>query len=154
MHAHRKRAAHVTVNLNGLGLVHMLIAHEPSRLIAAHWNLREVESAEARGDVGEVTAVAGVAAVVHRVALVLHHKAAPQRFAAVEQRARRPVLRGHQAHLYAVDVGITQHMSLPPVQSAHCGDAFALQPDVHAQGHDEQRRAAFLLIQSQHRRAV
>ena len=84
--------------------VHVLVAHEPARLIGADRQDRQPQRAMGFGDASKMlaVAVAGIADDVEFADRRLQHKTRPQRLVAVEQPARRPVPRRHQRHRNAV----------------------------------------------------
>jgi hypothetical protein len=73
--------------------VHVLVAHEPARLIGADRQDGEAEWAVALARLAEsqAVAVARIGHVINAAARRLHDEAHPQRLVAVEQAARRPV---------------------------------------------------------------
>src|SRR5258708_10863639 len=80
--------------------VHVLVAHEPARLIGADRQYREPQWTVGLGDTPKMLAlpIAGLADDVDLACGRLQHKACPQRLVAVEQSARRPLPGRHQRY--------------------------------------------------------
>src|SRR5882672_7413672 len=76
--------------LHGVCRVHMLVSHEPARLIGADGKDRQPQWTMRLSDAAEMLAlaVAGIADDVDLAWRRLQHKARPQRLVAVEQSAR------------------------------------------------------------------
>ena len=150
------------MDLHRLGRVHVLLGHEPARLVGADRDEGDVEAAAQRrrlarrepfADVGEVFRVAGVAGEEEMQVGREHREAAPERLESVVQPAPRPVLHGGQHHLDRPR-GAGDRVGLPPVELDHAVDAALRQPRLEAQRHDEERRSAGLRGQRADARVV
>ena len=98
------RRAAIGERLHRVFRIHVLVAHEPARLIGADRQDREPQRSVCFGDAAEMASVAitGIADDVEFAGRRLQHKTRPQRLVAVEQPARRPVPRRHQRHRDAI----------------------------------------------------
>src|SRR5438874_199941 len=114
MDGHHQLRAKPAECLNRFRGMHVEIAHEPAWLVRADGQECEIERTAALGDSRKLRMVAGVAREENTAAIVRGERpAAPQRFAAIDERATAEVLRR-----YARDVQVIDVRGLPPVQLA------------------------------------
>ncbi len=100
----RQLGAAIGQRLHRVRRIHVLILHEPARLIGADRQYRQPQRPVLFGDAAKMLAfaVAGIADDVEFAGRRLQHETRPQRLVAVGQSARRPVSRRHQRHRHAV----------------------------------------------------
>src|ERR1700722_19086136 len=125
------------VRTHGIIGIHMLITHEPARLVGANWQQSQIHAAEARVDVSEVLPVASVTREVTLPSVRAHDKSAPKTAVAVSRTACRPVLRRCHDHFRLRNL-----RALPPVELTDAVQAEALEEGTIARARDEGRRVA------------
>ena len=100
----RLLGAAIGQRLRGIRRIHVLVLHEPARLIGPDGEDRQPQRAVFLGHAPKMLAlaVAGIADDVDFARRRLQHKTRPQRLVAIEQSACRPVPRRDQRHRDAV----------------------------------------------------
>ena len=131
--------AEIQMGANGLVRVHVLLLHEPARLVGADRQQRHVHDSATTADLRELRAVPRVAGEIHGSIGRFDHEPAPQRPIAIRQSTARPMLRGCAEHARG-----PYRYGLPPVELSNATEPVLRQKrTIPEAGHEQRLMRAF-----------
>ena len=133
MHADGLFGLQIEMSQDGVFRVHVLVLHEPTRLIGANGQQSEIHDAVARVNLLEVPSISGVACEEDLVPAGLDDEAGPKGAISIGKGSHRPVLGGR-----GDDLGPFADFNLiPPIALCYAGQSLALQDGTIAQRRDD-----------------